>query len=407
MTASATHPGSEQRTVVVGAGIVGVCCALALRRKGLSVTLIDMNPPGEQASFGHAGVIGTPYIFPAASPAALRNLPRMIIDGNHPFVLRLWAVPRLVPWFLRFARASTSADVARSVAAAVALQKHNRADWDEVLAFAGAQHLVRWDGMLEICETAASLAAARLGWQATRDRGFEIRELSPREIRELEPALTAAIAGGALLKDAGHTIDPLALTHALLARFIEMGGIFVRDRVAGVVPQSSGIEIVGRSATYRAARVVIATGVDGPRLANELGNRTPVAAERGYHIMFASPGIDLKRPVTAVDRKVVMSSLATGLRMTSMAEFASPTAAADHERAARVFRTARHLLPDLAADVTSRWVGSRPATPDSMPVIGRSPRHPNVFFAFGHGGKGLTNAATTGRLIASLAVSGS
>lgn len=63
---------------------------------------------------------------------------------------------------------------------------------------------------------------------------------------------------------------------------------------------------------------------------------------------------------------------------------------------------ARLYLPGLRPDGGVAWMGHRPATPDSLPIIGRSPRQRNILYACGHGHLGLTQAATTGRLIADL-----
>jgi D-amino-acid dehydrogenase len=86
-----------------------------------------------------------------------------------------------------------------------------------------------------------------------------------------------------------------------------------------------------------------------------------------------------------------------------MAEFASPDAPPDHPRAERILKAAAGVVRGLEFNVASRWVGPRPSTPDSLPVIGRCPRFANVFHAYGHGHLGLTFGAITGRLIAQLA----
>ena len=66
-------------------------------------------------------------------------------------------------------------------------------------------------------------------------------------------------------------------------------------------------------------------------------------------------------------------------------------------------RQAQALVPGLKGEPASQWMGPRPSHPDSKPVIGRSPRHANVFFAFGHDHLGLTMAGITGKLVAELA----
>ena len=63
---------------------------------------------------------------------------------------------------------------------------------------------------------------------------------------------------------------------------------------------------------------------------------------------------------------------------------------------------ARRYFPDLPETGGKEWMGSRPATPDSLAVIGPYPRDPRIVFAFGHGHLGLTLSAATARQVAAL-----
>jgi D-amino-acid dehydrogenase len=68
----------------------------------------------------------------------------------------------------------------------------------------------------------------------------------------------------------------------------------------------------------------------------------------------------------------------------------------------RLLANARRVLPGLRGAGTSVWHGKRPSLPDSVPVIGRSPRHANVVLAFGHGHYGMCGGPGTGRLVTDL-----
>ncbi len=149
--------------------------------------------------------------------------------------------------------------------------------------------------------------------------------------------------------------------------------------------------------------VVIAAGARSHEIVAMLGRRFPLDTERGYHLnLDVSEGPELRRPVVIGDHGFVLAPMQDGLRLTTGAEFAGVDAPPDFRRVYRMLELAREALPGLKAEVTREWLGFRPSTPDSVPVIGRSPDHANVYFGFGHGHIGLTLSARTGELIADL-----
>src|SRR4051794_25363539 len=95
-----SEAGAEKRVVVIGAGIVGICCALALRDNGFAVTLIDKDGVGEATSFGAAGILGGNAHF--VTPGLLWKFPKMLLDKQPPLSLRWRALPDLIDCFRRY-----------------------------------------------------------------------------------------------------------------------------------------------------------------------------------------------------------------------------------------------------------------------------------------------------------------
>jgi D-amino-acid dehydrogenase len=114
------------------------------------------------------------------------------------------------------------------------------------------------------------------------------------------------------------------------------------------------------------------------------------------------PGVEISREVIFAERKFVATPLSIGLRIGGAAEFGGLDAAANYKRSEALVSLASRYFPKLNPRGGTAWAGHRPATPDSLPVIGRAPRCSNVIYAFGHGHLGLTQAATTGRIVADL-----
>ena len=394
----------ESDVIVVGAGIVGACCAAYLQRDGFKVKLIDRSGPGEACSFGNAGGMGPVSIPPFSSPKIFRRLPGMLVDRDSALALRWRTVPRSLKWFVNFVRSSVPSQVGRIADARRAILRDAMAAFQPLLADAGASDLVTESGWLTVFESDRTRRNAEAGYELCRRRGIKVVELSGDEVRELEPALGPSVRSGVLLPEGWRTTNPLRLTQAIMRRFIADGGDFRNERALAIQGEADGsCHLVAEGGRRRANKIVLAAGVWSEALARPLGNRVPLMAVRGYHTVIADAGVTIARLVSSADRSFGAATMETGLRLGTMAEFADADAPPDHDRAERIFRRARGLFPGLKATAGTRWVGARPCTPDSLPVIGPAPRAPSVLFAFGHGHSGLAMGAATGRMIADLA----
>ena len=407
MATEATQAASN--AVIVGAGIVGVCCAYALQRAGFTVTLIEKDEPGRAASYGNSGSIGLSSSPPLGTPGMLKDVPRMLLDPMHALVIRWKHLPRAVPWFLKLARTLKPEKVEAIAKARAMLLSHAGQSYDDLLAEIGRPEIIYQAGLLFAYETDKAFAGAQYGAELRRRTGIEVRAVDAGAMRDMEPALSDKVRHGLFLPNVRTTTHPLRLTEAILAAFVARGGRLVKEAVVGF--ERSGSNMNGSNVTaVRTDRgrhpcdlAVISAGAWSRELVKLLGDRTSLEAERGYHIMIDGVRNLPRMPVVSGDHNVSITAMEGSLRMTTMAEFAAIDAPPDHERALRIFKGAAGLIRDLDLKVASRWVGSRPSTPDSLPVIGRSPRARNVFYAFGHGHLGVTFGAITGKLIAQLA----
>ncbi len=389
---------------VIGAGLVGVCCALHLQREGFRVRLVEKGEPGRGASFGNAGSFGTASCVPFSMPGILKKVPGMLLDSESPLKLRWSHVPRALPWFLSSIANSRRERVEEIAAARNSLLLHVHEGYAPLIADAGAGQWVKDDGLLMVFESEAAFEGAAYGLDLRRRHGVHMDILDGDEARQIEPALAKSVVKAVSLPDVHRTIDPFRLCSALAQDFVRRGGEIVHAEAKGFEIGPSGpTKIVTDTGPLDCERVVIAAGVWSRRLAGQLGTAVPLEAERGYHVMFANPGFSLRRAITAVDRSISLADMHEGIRASGVAEFAAPDAAPDMRNADMVMRHAKQLLPGLRGEPASKWMGPRPSHPDSKPVIGRSPRHNNVLFAFGHDHLGLTMAGITGKLVAELA----
>ena len=393
---------------VIGAGLVGVCCALHLQREGFKVRLVEKGEPGRGASFGNAGSFGTASCVPFSMPGILKKVPKMLLDSESPLKLRWSHVPRALPWFLSSIANSRRERVEEIAAARNSLLVKVHEGYAPLIEGAGAQQWVIGDGLLMTFESESAFEGAAYGLELRRRHGVHMDILDGNEARQIEPALARSVVKAVSLPDVHRTIDPYRLCDALAKDFVRRGGELVNAEVRGFEFGANGAgsgptKIVTNKGLLDVETVVIAAGVWSRPLAAQLGTAVPLEAERGYHVMFGSPGFGLRRAITSVDRSISLADMHEGIRASGMAEFAAPNAEPDMRNADIVMRHAKALLPGLKGEPASRWMGPRPSHPDSKPVIGFSPRHKNVLFAFGHDHLGLTMAGITGKLVAELA----
>jgi D-amino-acid dehydrogenase len=224
------------------------------------------------------------------------------------------------------------------------------------------------------------------------------------ELRQMEPALGPKLAGGILYSDSGHCTDPQALSASMASSFRTMGGEFKRASVQELVPAPGGmVKVVTDAGEVIVEDAVVAAGIWSPPLVKPFGVKPLLAAERGYHLMLRDPHITLQRPIGAGDDKFIITPLSGGIRLAGTAEFADVDTPPDWRRSDILLKAAKTLLPEINGEETAtRWMGPRPSTPDSLPLIGRTPKNQHIICAFGHSHLGLTLGAVTAELVSDI-----
>jgi D-amino-acid dehydrogenase len=407
MTGLATaSPGASATpdVVVVGAGIVGLACAWSALRDGASVVVIDRDFAGDRTSHGNAGGIAVTECTPIAVRGLFWKALKWLADPLGPLALDWRHLPAALPWLIEFGEAGRAArfdEISRTLA-----QLNGRVydDLVPLLADIGALDTLYRRGALTVYETREAFEADAAEWAFKRELGVRWGALSADEVRACEPALAPVFAAGVFLDDWSHIGDPKRLVTQLRERVRQLGARFVEARVTALdaADALAPAALLASGARVRGRRLVVAAGAWSARLAATLGERVLLDSERGYNTTLPTPGIALSREVIFAERKFVATPLDIGLRIGGAAEFAGLSAPPNYQRSAALLKLGRRYLPDLDETGAVQWMGHRPATPDSLPVIGPSRRVPSVLYAFGHGHLGLTQAATTGALIADL-----
>ena len=399
---------SPPDVLIVGAGVIGLSCALELLDRGRSVTVLDAGRAGGGSSHGNCGTITPSHAPPLAGPGMVGQALRWMLQPDAPLYIRPRWDPQLAAWLLKFAGRCNRRDwLATAQAKGALLQASRRAleDWvtrhrlDCEFASAGLVYVFRRPALFD---------AHVRGIEDLRQLGIPVDLWDAARLQREEPALREGMAG-ALHFSGDARLRPDRLVASLLARVRERGGV-VRENAAVVRIDPAGDRpslLLADGERFAAAQLVLAAGAWSPRFADDLGLNIPIQPGKGYSITYDRPAFAPLRPLVLKDRSVCVTTWGTGFRLGSTMEFSGYDTSLNRVRLDALVRGAREFLHEPEGPVRQEeWYGWRPMTWDDLPLIGPLPRHPRVLLASGHGMMGVSMSTVTAQLIGALACGG-
>lgn len=393
----------SKRVVIVGAGIVGVSTAIWLQRAGHEVIVVDPKGPAGGTSYGNAGILASIAVVPVTVPGLLGKAPGMLFDRKSPLFLRWSYLPKLIPFLSKYLAHANDPDVNR-IADALTLLLHDSPDQHLSLAKGTeAERFVKPGNYLFGYADRAAYEKDAYGWNIRRKRGYKFAEMTASDLAEYDPAFEGLFGFGVMCPEHGQITDPGAYVKALAAHVEKQGGTFVTEDVNDIFYENGIAKgVVTANQNIEADEIVLATGIWSGPFAEKLGLKVPMEAERGYHIEFVNPSIELKSPIMVASGKFVMTPMEGRLRCAGIVEFGGMSETKSKAPLELLKEQTLQLLPDLKYDRIDEWMGFRPSTSDSLPLIGATEKHKNVWLGFGHQHIGLTAGPKTGRWIAQM-----
>ena len=388
-------------TIVLGAGIVGVCVALHLQRRGRNVLLVDRREPGRETSYGNAGIIQREAVRPRAFPRDIGELVRIGMKRGLDTRYDLTALPALASPLFQYWWNSAPARYRKIVTEYKSLIRHSIDEHSALITEAGAGDLIEKKGFLLLFRSERSRDQAYSGAEGDkRNFGVGSTELDVSALARLEPSLRMPMAGALHWTDPWTVRDPGGLVVAYAELFKRLGGTIAFGDAATVRSAGKSWIVDTAAGPQSGKEVVLALGPWSSAVTRSLGYRLPLFVKRGYHREYRMlPDGTLNRPVLDVDIGYLLAPMHRGIRLTTGAEFARLDARRNEAQIEGTEAIARELLPLGERLDREPWLGARPATPDMKPIIGPAPNHPNLWFAFGHAHQGLTLGPVTGRLL--------
>jgi D-amino-acid dehydrogenase len=387
--------------VVLGAGFVGVCAALALQARGRSVAILDrLDDVAAETSFGNTGIVQSEAVFPYTFPRAPGEILRAALNRDPRAFLRYSALPSIAPFLWRYFLASSPRGRKTSALAMRGLVEHCLS---EHRAIAGAGGLLREGGWIKVFRTSRGEQAGLAEAEEVRPFGVVFDVLNRDQLLALEPHLSKVASGGVHFKNPLTTSDPQALAQSYADLFLARGGRLLKGDARTLAASGAGWSVASDAGPLQARDVLVALGPWSGDFVRALGYRLPFGVKRGYHMHYAPRGnAGLSRPVLDLEKGYVVTPMSRGLRLTTGAEFARADDPPSPVPLDRAERFGRELFPLGERRDPKPWLGRRPCLPDMLPVIGQAPRHNGLWFDFGHQHLGLTLAPVSGKLIAQM-----
>ena len=388
--------------IVIGAGMVGVSTALWLQRAGRRVILMDRGKPGMGASYGNAGLIAQWAVVPVNTPSIWKDAPKYLPNPNSPLFLKWTHLPKMLPWIAKFLSNANPVDTDRMVNALIPLLTDAVDQHKSLVSDTPLEHWISTSKFSYSYPTCADFEHDAFSWDMKACAGFTPTVLTGNEIQDAEPILGPATGCLAVLEGQGHITNPSGYITQLGAHFMTQGGEFIQAEVKDFIKSNGHITSVETSQTnIPCMHAVITAGIWSKDLMRKLNLEVPLETERGYHVIYKNPSQMPNDPMMITKGKFAVNPMDMGLRCAGIVELGDHHAGPSKQPIALLKRCATEVFPTLKYSGTEEWLGFRPSTPDSIPVIGEI-GNSGIYTGFGHQHVGLTAGPKTGRLLAQM-----
>jgi D-amino-acid dehydrogenase len=391
------------RTVIVGAGIVGLTTAYFLARAGREVIVLDREEIGEGASCGNAGLLSIGH-YPLTRPGVSWRGIKWMFDRNAPLFIRPRPDADLISWLWTFHRHCNAPWLDRCMHELCAMGFPTLELFEEIIAAEGIDCDYRRDGWLDVVMNPANLPHAEAEAKSLVPHGYAYTMLTGDELRARSPCFTDEVAGAVWYRDSAHC-NPADFMLGLGAACAKLGvDIRTSVDVAGLERdrhgRASGVHST-QGETFEGSDVVIAAGVWSGALSEQLGLDIPMQGARGYHLQYE--GIP-QLPFTGCvlhETFVAVTPMREQLRLAGTLEIQPLGRPWMRNRLEMLPRGANRYIKDIQQGrVVAEWAGYRPCTSDGMPVIGAVPGTPGLFIGTGHAMMGMTLGPITAKVLA-------
>ncbi len=391
-----------KKIIIIGAGIIGVSTALNLQERGYEVTLLDRKGICGESSFGNAGIIETDEVMPINNPGLFAKIPKYLAGMSFDLAYNPLFIAQNLGFFAQFLYHALPQPNKRVQAMLKLLMDNSFAQHEKWFTIANmGERVVKKGWSFYYRHGVSNPADAQAFQQKMRQLGVECDYLNQADVRAQNPNLNDIYSHGVWFQTSGSANNPGAIGRGYAKIFTDRGGQFVCEQVNKIDQKANKILVNNQ---YECDKLVVAAGVWSGQIVRPLGVRVPLIAERGYHIHAkihhdAIPHI----PFRDCDGSYVMANMdiegiGKCVRISSGVELNTIDAPPNHRQIHNAMARAHEAIniKEFAGEI---WLGRRPTTPDSLPIMGALAQYPNIYLACGNQHLGFTTGPLTGKIL--------
>ncbi|MBS1935009.1 MAG: FAD-dependent oxidoreductase [Bacteroidetes bacterium] len=393
----------SKKVTIAGGGVIGLCCAYYLQKKGYEITVIEKGDITSGTSFGNAGYVSPSHFIPLASPGIVSKGLRWMLSSTSPFYIKPRLNLDLIRWGLTFWRSATEKTMQKNIPPLNDILHLSRELTSDIKNELGNQFRMAEVGCFMMYKSAAvEKHELELAEQA-KSLGIETKIYNASQVQDMEPEVEVNVRGGVLYPIDCH-LHPGDFMHTLKTHLQSAGvNLLLNTTVTGFEKNSGHVTaVITDKGKVDCDELVIASGSWIPLVTEKLGIHVLLQAGKGYSITYENIERNLHHPAILVDARTAMTPMGKDLRMGGTMEISGINSNVLIKRVQAIFNAAKTYYPDLPVtfpSVEKIWSGLRPLSPDGLPYIGRHSKYDNVTIAGGHAMLGLSLAAATGKLV--------
>ena len=395
--------------LIIGGGVIGLCCAWYLSQIGRQVTILHRDPSRKEVcSDENAGMVVPSHFIPLAAPGVISQGLKWMLNPKSPFYLKPRFDPALWSWCWKFFRHANVTHVDNSKHLLSTMSLESRQLFLQLAEELGFDLATR--GLMMLCSTEAGLEEESEVAAMADEVGVQAEVCDAGRVRELDPEIQMEVVGGIWFSQDCH-LDPLIFLEELRKGIRSRGGVFLDAECKSFI-QSNGRVVsikTEKGELLKAEHIIIAGGAWSGELTNQLDLNIPMQGGKGYSLTLSKP-IELPKLCSLLkEARVAVTPMGSKLRVGGTMEICGTDLSVNRKRLQGIIEGFCGFFPAFTSnDFTGldAWSGLRPCTPDGLPCIGAVPDLQNVTVATGHSMLGLSLGPITGKLVSDLVTNG-